>query len=263
MGWTDLEERIAAVSKFDASVRLYARKAVSKPALIISLRKTITCDLKWKASDTFGLALGKDDNAGKVRIIRRKEKAIASPRQMKTGSLTFDFGHVASFGERGTLKAVAIAVVIDANTVQVTIPQFEYEDEIQEEDEEEQETTVPQHEPPAPARVPVAISEKRPAPITTEGVTVRFNANSESVSYRQKTMEITYRQAQVVAILAKAKPQPVDRKFIIDRAFNGKGRDAAGMALDQIYMDLSKALPGIGLQIKNIKGVGFALQESS
>jgi hypothetical protein len=269
MGWVDLDERVAAVSKFDASVRLLQRSASSKPALLISLRKGVMGGLKWKPSDMFGLALGRDDNSGKVRIIRRKDKtkAIAAPRQMKTGSLSFDFGHVASFGERGTLKAEAVAVIIDADTVEVTIPKFEYEDEVAEDNEEEEPEAAPAPKQlPAPARPPVAA----PAPeIQRRGVTkdngieIDDRKDAEHITYRGKTMEITLRQAIFLSALAKAMPQAVDRNFLTSRIFGARPPTTASMVLDQINMDLSKALPEIGLQIKNIKGVGFALQEAA
>lgn len=268
MSWTDLEERIAAKSRFDASVRLYQRSASSLPALIIALRKTIMCDLKWKPTDTFGLALGKDENEGKVRIIRRKEKAIAKPRQMKTGSLTFDFGHVASLGERGTLKSETAAKIVDADTVEVTLPTFDYEDEaeaVEEPSDEGRGGPPPQPRAPVVARPnakPPMLRRDDP-PVTIAGITISFDQDGESVTYRGKSMEVTDRQAQFVATLAKAMPQPVGREFVTKKLFNGSVPATAAMVIDHIAMDLTKALPGIGLQLKNMKGIGFALQEAA
>lgn len=282
MPWVDLEERVAAVSKFDASVRLHQRAASSKPALLIALRKTIMTGLKWKPTEAFGLALGRDDLAGKVRIIRRKDKAkaIATPRSMKTGSLTFDFGHVAQFGERGTLKAEAIAVIIDADTVEVTIPTFEYEDEIEEEEEgetEEQPDAAPAvaHRPqPSPSQSSLSVKAAAESargvvngrtlpPVTVGGITIRFENECEAITFNRKTMEITTKQAHFIATLAKAMPQPVGRDFITKKIFPGGVPTTASMVIDQIAMDLTKALPGIGLQLKNVKGVGFALSEAA
>lgn len=273
MGWIELAERVAAKSKFDASVRLYQRSAASKPTLIISLRKTIMADLKWKPNDVFGLAIGSEGNVGKVRIIRRKDKAIAKPRQMKTGSLSFDFGYVAQLGERGTFKADAVARVINADTVEVDIPAFEYEDEAaDEEDEEGEEEQPPQARAPDPpkTRAP-AVARPSPTPppvrpqppITISGISINFDPDEACVSYRGQSMEITDRQAQVIATLAKAMPQPVGREFIVKKVFVDRHPNVANMALDQIYTSLAKVLPGIGLQIKNVKGVGFALQEAA
>jgi hypothetical protein len=269
MGWTDIVERVAAVSKYDASVRLYQRKADSKPALVIGLRKTIMCGLKWKSSDSFGLALGGDDSAGKVRIIRRKDRAIAAPRQMKTGSLLFDFGHVEQFGQRGTLKAEAVAVIIDADTVEVTIPTFEYEDEAGDDDDEEDDVATEAQAPTKPASLPAPAiaypvhsgARGRTPPVTIAGIVIRFDRECEAITFKRKTMEVTAKQAHFIAALARAMPQPVGRDFITKKVFTGSIPPTASLVLDQIAMDLGKALPGIGLQLKNVKGVGFALSE--
>lgn len=261
MSWTDIEERIAAKSRYDASVRLYARKASSKPALIISLRSLIMSGLKWKPADTFGLALGSGDVAGKVRIIRRKEKAIATPRQMKTGAFSFDFGHVAQLGDRGTLKAEAVAVVIDKDTVEVTIPKFEYDDEQEDEPEREAGSTPRGPAAAPPPRPAVAGPSRTGEPsVNMNGIIVEFYKDVECIRYRGKTADLTLRQALFAGACVKAMPNPVNRGFLINKIFGLRPPSTAEMVLDQISLDLGKLLPDVGLRLKNQKGVGFAIE---
>lgn len=271
MSWTDIEERIAPVSKFDASVRLWVRgrKTQSLPTLLIALRAPLMGGLKWKPKDTFGLQIGQGDNAGKVRVVRRATKATAFARWLKTGSLLLDFGHIAHFGERGSLKMDALARVIDPDTIEVTIPEFEFEDEEQPEEEPAEPEAQAAAARPTPPPAPVGTSPKpAPAkslgepPITANGITVRFDRDEERIEHAGKQMEVTLRQAVVLGALTRAMPNPVNRGFLITKVFGMRPPATADLVLDQIVMDLPKSLESLGLKIRNQKGVGFALEKS-
>jgi hypothetical protein len=272
VSWVDIEDRVAAASKFDASVRLWVRgrKTQSLPVFIIALRKPLMATLKWKPKDTFGLQIGQGDTAGKVRVVRRTAKATGFARWLKTGALLLDFGHLAPFGDRGSLKADAVARTIDPDTVEITLPEFCFEDEAEGEDEEP--PTPPRAAAAAPPAKPTAPFAPKPAssaaparaigepPFTANGVTVSFDKDEERITFAGKETEITYRQALICAALAKAMPNAVNRGFLITRVFGLRPPATAEMVLDQIAIDLGKALPTIGLKLRNTKGVGFALE---
>lgn len=125
---------------------------------------------------------------------------------------------------------------------------------------------------PAPAPKPVAAkpaavkAPPRPVepPVEANGVTVCFDPEDEAITYRGKTMEVTYRQAKVAAILARAMPHPVGREFIVGKLFNGgTPPSTAGMVVDQVAVELGKAITGIGLKVNVVRGIGFSLGEAS
>lgn len=246
MSWTDVEERIAPRSIYNASVRLHQRKH-SKPSLIIALRKSIVAETKWKGKDAFGLSVGIGEFAGKVRIIRGAKKAIAIARDLKS-ALTLDFGHVPQLGERGAAKAEAIATVIDANTIELKLPDFEYDD---------------QEEAAAPAKAAPPSSAAKPDAekvIIRNGITVDVGTDHEEIVYRGKAMELTARQAIFAAEVLKAMPNPVVRGLLETKIWGLRPPPGAAMALDQVVMDLGKGLKSVGLELKNNNGMSFALR---
>jgi hypothetical protein len=112
----------------------------------------------------------------------------------------------------------------------------------------------------APAK-PAAPRQVEP-PAVANGVTVNFDPDDEAVTFRGKSMEVTYRQAKVAAMLARAMPHPVARSFIVRNLFDGNPPATADMVVDQIAMDLGKAVAGIGLKVNVVKSLGFSMGEA-
>lgn len=271
MSFRPLEQRIAIASVKPASIRLVRRAQASRPTCLISLRSVLAAQLKWKKGERCAAQVGEGDDAGKLRIVRNGKPAIAEFRELKGGYM-FDLGFIASLNDGKESDLIPIdAAIIDADTVELLLPDWgRLGESAEEEDSEaiEQPSAAP---PAARGHAPIAAAPKQIAaasrdtgkhepPIVHNGVTIVFAPDAESVSYRGKSMEVTARQAQLVALLARAMPNSVGREFIKPRLFGGKIGPHADGVLDTMAMDLGKALGAIGLVLRNTKGIGFALQ---
>jgi hypothetical protein len=71
-------------------------------------------------------------------------------------------------------------------------------------------------------------------------------------------MEITARQAQLLALLVRASPQPVGREFLIPRLWRSPPTFASQM-LSQRVGDCGSAAAAVGLTLRTVRGVGIAL----
>ncbi|MCZ7564721.1 MAG: hypothetical protein M5U08_13855 [Burkholderiales bacterium] len=115
---------------------------------------------------------------------------------------------------------------------------------------------------PAPAKPPAPRPPKPAAPardpLFANGVEITFGPDAD-VTYAERTTEITERQAELLAVLAPAMPLPVGRDFIAGKLWASPPTHADVM-LGEIASSLKAALPGIGLQLKTVRGVGIALQ---
>lgn len=256
MAWQTIEQRIAGATRKAASIRLVLRGESSRPACIVSFRKDFAASIAWKAGEPVGLQVGDGDHAGRIRIVRLKKGAaseIATVRRMQKGGMTFDLGHIPQLGIEPHDKAATDAQAIDADTIELNIP--EWDDAAQAAGDDDEQEQIPRD--PPRARQPARVNGT--TVLTKYGITIDLEHDAESIAFNKKTMDLTTRQAAVVATLLRAYPQFVNRPFILKNALADVPHHTQDASLDLIVGDLAKALAGIGLQLKNQKGVGLAL----
>jgi hypothetical protein len=259
VSFKSLEQRVAPANRKPASIRLAMRKEAQHPACIVSFRAFFGEQLKWKKGESVGVQLGESEDVGKMRIVRGLEPAIAVVRPNTKGGLTFDLGHIAGLNEGAPAGKIAVdARVIDKSTVEIILPDWR---DAPEPDGEEDEPAPTPRSPPPQRAVGHAPTKSEPR-VTIAGVTIDFTPDNESVKFKGKAMEVTARQAQLIKLLARGMPKPIDRGFLRKHLFGANEVATADLTLDTIAMDLAKAVGAIGLVFKNVKGVGFALQEA-
>lgn len=266
MSFRKLEQRIAAVSPKDASIRLVTRKTGARPACIVSLRAAFALAVGWKSGTGVAVYLGDDDDAGKLRLMRGATPAITTTRVLKKGGLTFDLGFVPGLnGGRSSDKFAIEAVLLDEDTVELRLPDWDGGGEAAEDDVDASPAAKRPVPPPAP-RAPPAAAKKpngRPAPVappvTHGGVHIDFTPDEETVTFGGKSMEVTARQAEMIAMLARGMPNPIARSFLRSKIFGANPPTTADLVLDTMAIDLTKAVDAIGLVFKTVKGLGYAL----
>lgn len=119
---------------------------------------------------------------------------------------------------------------------------------------------------PTPAKV--APVKAAPAPRVTEltvsspnGIAVSREVGEESIRIGDHVYDLTDRQACFLATLAAASPQPVGREFIAKRIWAGKAiPEFYETILTTLATELRAPLGIMGLDLKTVRGVGFALQ---
>jgi hypothetical protein len=275
MSFRPIEERISAIVRKPASIRLVERAQSSRPSCVISLRGFFAATLQWKAGNEIAVQIGEGDDAGKLRLVRGGKPSIAALRVLSKGGASVDLGHIASLNDGGASDLVGVdARVIDKDTVEIALPDWSAPpaaDEVAGDDEGRDErpsappstraAPAPAPRPPVPAK-PNGGAKRVEPPVTINGVHIDFTPDAETVTFKTKAMEVTKRQAQMIAALARGMPNPIARDFLRTKLFGQNDKAAAELALDTISMDLLKAVGGIGLVLKTVKGVGFALQEA-
>lgn len=278
MSFRPIEQRISAIVRKPASIRLVERAQSSLPSCVISLRGFFAATLQWKPGNEIAVQIGEGDDAGKLRLVRGGKPTIAALRVLSKGGASVDLGHIASLNDGGASDLVGVdARVIDKDTVEIVLPDWSAvpaaaaEDEGDDAAQEERPPAAPPstreaHAPAPRPSMPVKPNNRGAKrvepPVTINGVHINFTPDAEIVSFKSKAMEVTRRQAQMIAALARGMPNPIGRDFLRTKLFGQNDRLAAELALDTISMDLTKALGGIGLVLKTVKGVGFALQEA-
>lgn len=112
----------------------------------------------------------------------------------------------------------------------------------------------------APKTLPPVAPAKRSSPaISKNGITLDLTIGEENISFGNKVADITTRQAAVLSALLRAMPFNVGREWLIANVLTDIAQHMRAPALDMVFGDLAKALPGIGLELKVTKGVGAAL----
>lgn len=121
--------------------------------------------------------------------------------------------------------------------------------------------------PPAPRRpirqppaLPAAERINCPPPVEANGVTVDFAAGpAGTVTYAGRTVNVSRRQAQAVAVLARALPHVIPRGEIARRAWPDLLPLSGQTTLSQMHPPLTERLATIGLALKEMRKFGFAL----
>lgn len=94
-------------------------------------------------------------------------------------------------------------------------------------------------------------------------MTATIGERSASIEHADRVIEVTPRQARLVACLARAMPQPVDRKFIAGKVWAGsRVPDFYEQIISQVFTPIVAPLAEIGLTLKTVRGVGLSLQKA-
>lgn len=263
MSFRPIEQRIAGNTRKSASIRLMLRGAESSaPACIVSFRMILGLQLKWKKGESVAVQLGEGDDAGKMRLVRDGAPAIAAVRLNQKGGMTFDLGHLPSLNDGEPSDKIAVdARIIDKNTVEIVLPDWSAAPATRDDDEREE-------APPARIAPPQSRSKsnghgpREPSATTINGVHIDFTADNETIAFKGKEMEVTKRQAQMIAMMARGMPNPIGREHLRTKLFGQNDKESSEAALDMIASDLTKALGAVGLALNTVKGIGFGLREA-
>jgi hypothetical protein len=114
---------------------------------------------------------------------------------------------------------------------------------------------------PVPGSPPAAAPERELLVALRSGIRVSLEPDAESIGFGGRETEITARQAQFLVCLAAAAPQPVARDFIARRMTWQGGRmpGFVDQILGTLATELRPACASIGLELKTVRGLGFAL----
>lgn len=105
--------------------------------------------------------------------------------------------------------------------------------------------------------------EAEPEILDHNGVTATIGARSASIEHADRVIEVSPRQARLVACLARAMPQPVDRKFIAGKVWAGQRvPEASDTIISNLVQPIVAPLAAMGLTLKTVRGVGVALQKA-
>lgn len=101
-----------------------------------------------------------------------------------------------------------------------------------------------------------------PAGAKSNGVTVDFTPAAESVGYAGKSMEVSARQAQLFALLARTMPHPIGRDFLVNKLWPGKRPNYCDQMLSTMVRDAAGPAAALGLELVTVRGVGIVLRKA-
>jgi len=220
----------------------------------ISLRGDIVAAAKLKPGQTFDALLGTGGDAGKLRLLAADGGGATSRALPRTGAFFISLGRVEAIGTTRTERIGTSARAIGIGGVEIDIPALPDAASEAEADNTD--------EAPAPAGAANGgHGSSNGAGETVNGVTIDLTDGAESVSFKGKSTEVTARQAKLVRLLARPRPQPVDESFLVAALWDGKPMLNATEQLKTIAADLRNSLAPIGLDLKAVKGVGYQLRD--
>lgn len=110
------------------------------------------------------------------------------------------------------------------------------------------------------ARHTAAAADDMPAsPLKPRDIEVDQTADKESVTYRDKTMEILPDQALLIGALVTALPKPVSRKELQKTVYPKRKGDGGKFALNVLIGPTREALASVGIELRTLRGVGLGL----
>lgn len=114
--------------------------------------------------------------------------------------------------------------------------------------------------PAQPKSVPQVSQPTAPRAAASAGTGPRvITVGREEVNFAGRHVRVTPRAAQLVGLLAKAKPNPIGDDFLIAKLWNVRPSNA-GEYLDGLMHELG-ALKKIGLEARSLKGIGRQIVE--
>jgi hypothetical protein len=251
-------ERIAiAVGKTKASAGITITQLGKA---VIALRKDLVAQAGFKAKDTFSAMLGTDDDSGKLRIVKDRDGVACARELKKTGAFFFNLGMVPAIGVTPHKQRPIEARLVEGG-IEIDIPPDEGPRllmppaKVAVRDDED---VAPVASSPA---LRAATGGGRAAGKVVNGIEIDLTFDDERVSFRGREAEVTTRQAKLVHLLARPRPQPVAETFLVGALWDGKPPKDALQQLRQICADLQKGLWPIGLDLRTVKGVGYQLKD--
>lgn len=236
--------------KLPASMSLSKRG--KRPTLKVSLMPELASAAGFAAKTRFDFLIGKEDDAGKMRIVSAPAGRVIGFTIEKSGGLGFHLGFVPAISTKPHKRVRTDARMIEPGIVEVDIPDFGTAI-----DGEADETVEVQDH----AAAAGGGRKLGDAGRTLNGVTIDATLDSESISFKGKSTEVTTRQAKLLQLLARPRPTPVAESFLVAALWDGKPPANAADALRMMAGDLRKGLAPIGLDLAPVKGVGYQLRD--
>jgi hypothetical protein len=240
-------ERIAlAIAKTKASAGI---TITQRGKAVIALRKDLVTQTGFKAKDTFSAMLGTDDDHGRLRIVKDKDGVACARELKKTGAFFFNLGMVPAIGVTPHKQRPIEARLVEGG-IEIDIPP-----------DDGPKLLAPPRRPVNEAPTNGGGAPKEGGGNAVNGIFIDLTQDDESVTFRGKSTEVTTRQAKLVSLLARPRPQPVAESFLIGALWDGKPPANAKDQLKQMAADLQKGLSPIGLDLRTVKGVGYQLKD--
>lgn len=247
MGWKAHQYRVSDMTHKPASISIKALKRgglpVSRPSLIVSIRHKLANEAGWQKNEPVALLIGEGDHCGRIRIVRHGEPRVARVRSIIKGGMSFNLGYVEDLCSEERGKRFTDAQLIDENTIEVVLPDWTAKVPVDEDDEELSPTQA-----------------EMPPEVAREGIAIFFEHENERLVYGQHEVELTTRQAKVLAVLLQAMPETVEIGQLISAIWANQPPLAAGHVIEQIKHDLSEPLQVVGIDLRKVgKSYGLSI----
>lgn len=217
-----------------------------------------TVNFGFTEKSTFNLFIGREGDAGKLRLVEAKGGKVQAVFMKRTGAFFVRLGAVAAIGTEPCPRTETEARVVEKGTVEVDIPEFE---------------SVKLLAPPVGATAepvlrklgeyPPRGKENGGAEIFLNGITIDLTDENETVTFDGEGIVVSALEANLVKILARPRPAPVSETFIIGALWEKPvPRDASEQLRQLCVGDLKKGLAKLGLSLAAVKGVGYQLKDA-
>lgn len=271
MSWTAISERRMTKPERPATIAIFRRGKHKDvlPAVAITLTRTLATRIDWQHGAPVALLVGKDQDAGRLRLLRGGEPAVAKVRRFKRGTLFFDLGHLPEIGGEDGQTARVVASIVDDDTVEIMLPDWAHasrsgvEASADDDDDAGEGNDTP---PSAPRRraaavpattLPVKANSEQGA-TTRHGVTISITPDSETIGFAGREMDLTAHQASLALVLLRAAPNFVGHFFARDKVL-GANAPRASERFATIVTDLQRAAAAVGLKLVSERGHGLRL----
>lgn len=216
--------------------------------------------------ERYGLQLGQGDDAGRARIVLADHQGGRMLSRMGGGGARIQFGRIPALGISGIRPCERVLWKrIDKDTLEITLPDWAPSFsvpkslEVTFERPAHAQAEKAQSKPPAPSMVakpkPAASSKAQ----FVKGLTIEFKFEEESITFRDKVMDVTATEAALALRLANGAPSAVARSFLLRHVYPALRIDDGNVMLDRDARSLAKALEAIGLKLNTVKGIGFSI----
>lgn len=282
MPFVDVAERVSTrPEQLPASIRLKLRKS-GRPACVVGLRRVILQKAKWTSCDV-KLQIGSGEDAGKMRLCKAPEgQGVAPLRFLKKDSAVVDLGFIAAFGMKPKVSTAIEAKIVDPNTIELMLPNWEeVADAVDDDDPEEDppaRAAAPEPEKfrpeprspsldnraPRPQTPPLRIGNgheaaKNAPPIEKFGVRVLFGP-TPAIFYDGENLPLSDRQATFLGHLVRGLGQIMLTADLVQR-MDIPASGGAAIVADE-FEALKPRLAEIGLGLRHVQKMGYSLSKN-
>ncbi|WP_316234633.1 hypothetical protein [Bradyrhizobium sp. SZCCHNR1020] len=271
MSFVELNERVSvSASRSNVTVSFIVRKSSgSRPHCQIGLRAPFLVKSGFGEAVAYRIAVGQGEDAGKIRLWP-DATGVFTARKAHAARI-LDIGHIPPFGQRLHRARYAAVELIDGAAV-ITLPPAGADDDADAKaapfvgSDVETDTAgsvltelrdsgvIKARAAAGPARAKVPADREI---WEHSDLTITLTAGEEAVSRRGATVEVSPRGAKLVQMLAKAMPNCIGDKHLIEKLFD-KPSSVSAASLEMVIADL-KGLKKLGLEIRTQRGVGRQL----